>query len=151
MVVKKYTLSAKSSDNPGKWYVVDAQGMVLGRLASVIASRIRGKMSPLFTPHADAGDWVVVVNAEKVVLTGRKLAQQTYYTHSGYPGGLKSITAQKLLVKRPEDVIKFAVKGMLPKNRLGRVLNKKLKVYAGPEHPHAAQQPEPWTITEAQR
>lgn len=149
--MKKYTLSAKSSDNPGKWYVVDAQGMVLGRLASVIASRIRGKMSPLFTPHADAGDWVVVVNAEKVVLTGRKLAQKTYYTHSGYPGGLKSITAQKLLVKRPEDVIKFAVKGMLPKNRLGRVLNKKLKVYAGPEHPHAAQQPEPWTITEAQR
>lgn len=149
--MKKYTLSAKNSDNPGKWYVVDAQGMVLGRLASAVASRIRGKMSPFFTPHADAGDWVVVVNAEKVVLTGRKLTQKTYYTHSGYPGGLKSITAQKLLVKRPEDVIKIAVKGMLPKNRLGRVLNKKLKVYAGPEHPHAAQQPEPWTVTEAMR
>lgn len=149
--MKKYTYSAKNSDNPGKWYVVDAQGMVLGRLASAVASRIRGKMSPLFTPHADAGDWVVVVNADKVVLTGRKLTQKTYYSHSGYPGGLKSITAQKLLVKRPEDVIKFAVKGMLPKNRLGRALNKKLKVYAGPDHPHAAQQPEPWTITEAQR
>ncbi len=145
--MKKYTLSAKSEDNPQKWYVVDAEGMVLGRLAAAVAARIRGKMSPMFTPHADAGDWVVVVNADKIKLTGRKLSQKTYYRHSGYPGGLKSITAEKLLAKRPEDVIRIAVKGMLPKNRLGRALNKKLKVYAGADHPHAAQQPEPWVIT----
>ncbi len=140
--MKKYTYSAKRSDNQGKWWLVDAEGAVLGRLASMIAARLRGKHNPLYTPHIDTGDWVVVINAEKVVLTGRKWDQKTYYRHSGYIGGLKSITARKLLEKRPEDLIRFAVKGMLPKNRLGRKLNKKLKVYTGNKNPHTAQQPE---------
>jgi large subunit ribosomal protein L13 len=140
--VKKYTYSAKKADIEGKWFVVDAEGAVLGRLASTIASRLRGKHNPLFTPHVDSGDWIVVVNADKIVLTGRKWDQKKYYRHSGYIGGLKTITAQKLLEKRPEDLVRFAVKGMLPKNRLGRKLLKKLKVYAGGEHPHKAQQPE---------
>ena len=140
--MKKYTYSAKRSDNPGKWWLVDAEGAVLGRLASMIAARLRGKHNPLYTPHIDTGDWVVVINAEKVVLTGRKWDQKTYYRHSGYIGSLKSITARKLLEKRPEDLIRFAVKGMLPKNRLGRKLNKKLKVYTGNKNPHTAQQPE---------
>ena len=140
--MKKYTYSAKRSDNPGKWWLVDAEGAVLGRLASMIAARLRGKHNPLYTPHTDTGDWVVVINAEKVVLTGRKWDQKTYYRHSGYIGSLKSITARKLLEKRPEDLIRFAVKGMLPKNRLGRKLNKKLKVYSGNKNPHTAQQPE---------
>ncbi len=144
--MKKYTYSAKNSDNPRKWYVVDAEGMVLGRLASAVAARLRGKYSPLFTPHADTGDSIIVINAEKVVLTGRKLDQKMYHRHSGYMGGLKSITARKLLEKRPEDLVRFAVKGMLPKNRLGRKLFKKLKVYAGSEHPHTAQQPLPLKI-----
>jgi large subunit ribosomal protein L13 len=140
--VKKYTYSAKRSDNQDKWWLVDAEGAVLGRLASMIAARLRGKHNPLYTPHTDTGDWVVVINAEKIVLTGRKWDQKTYYRHSGYIGGLKSITARKLLEKRPEDLIRFAVKGMLPKNRLGRKLNKKLKVYTGNKNPHTAQQPE---------
>jgi len=140
--VRKYTYSAKNSDNRGKWWVVDAEGAVLGRLASEVASRLRGKHNPLFTPHVDTGDWVIVINAEKVNLTGRKWDQKHYYRHSGYIGGLKSITARKLLEKRPEDLVRFAVKGMLPKNRLGRKLFKKLKVYPGGEHPHSAQQPE---------
>ena len=140
--MKKYTYSAKQSDIEGKWFVVDAEGAVLGRLASSIAARLRGKHNPLFTPHVDSGDWIVVVNADKIVLTGKKWDQKKYYRHSGYIGGLKTITAQKLLEKRPEDLIRFAVKGMLPKNRLGRRLLKKLKVYAGDEHPHEAQQPE---------
>jgi len=140
--VKKYTYSAKSSDNKGKWCVVDANGAVLGRLASEVASRLRGKHSPLFTPHADTGDWVIVLNAEKIVLTGNKWQQKTYYSHSGFVGGLKEIKADKLLEKSPEDIIRFAVKGMLPKNRLGEKLLKKLKVYGGSEHPHSAQQPE---------
>ena len=144
--MKKYTYSAKRSDNPEKWWLVDAEGAVLGRLASTIAARLRGKHNPLFTPHADTGDWVVVINAEKVVLTGRKWDQKTYYRHSGYIGGLKSITARKLLEKRPEDLVRFAVKGMLPKNRLGRNIFKKLKVYSGSTHPHGAQQPEPLEI-----
>jgi large subunit ribosomal protein L13 len=143
--VKKYTISAKREDNAGKWYVVDAEGAVLGRLASTIASRLRGKHNPLFTPHEDAGDWIVVVNADKVVLTGRKWDQKVYYRHSGYVGGLKEITARKLLQKRPEDIIRFAVRGMLPKNKLGRKLYGKLKVYAGPTHPHEAQNPEALT------
>jgi len=143
--VKKYTISAKREDNAGKWYVVDAEGAVLGRLASTIASRLRGKHNPLFTPHEDAGDWIVVVNADKVVLTGRKWDQKVYYRHSGYVGGLKEITARKLLQKRPEDIIRFAVRGMLPKNKLGRKLYGKLKVYAGPSHPHEAQNPEALT------
>jgi len=140
--VKKYTYSAKSSDNQGKWYVVNAEGAILGRLASNVASRLRGKHNPLFTPHVDTGDWIIFINAEKIVLTGRKLDQKTYYRHSGYMGGLKSITAKKLMEKRPEDLIRHAVKGMLPKNRLGRKLFKKLKVYTGDKHPHVAQQPE---------
>ena len=144
--MKKYTYSAKQSDIKEKWIIVDAKGAVLGRLASNIAARLRGKHNPLFTPHVDSGDWVVVVNADKIVLTGRKWQKKIYYRHSGYIGGLKMITAQKLMEKRPEDLIRFAVKGMLPKNRLGRKLFKKLKVYAGDQHPHAAQQPEPLAL-----
>lgn len=140
--MKKYTYSANITDNPGKWCVVDAEGAVLGRLASTVAARLRGKHTPLYTPHVDTGDWVVVINADKVVLTGRKWDQKNYYRHSGYIGGLKTITAKKLLEKNPEDLVRFAVKGMLPKNRLGRKLFKKLKVYAGNEHPHSAQQPD---------
>lgn len=140
--MKKYTYSAKNSDNEGKWYVVDASGMVLGRLASVVASRLRGKHNPLFTPHADLGDSVIVINADKIVMTGRKLEQKCYYRHSGYIGGLKTTVAKDMMKKRPENVIRFAVKGMLPKNRLGRKLIKKLRVYKGGSHPHEAQQPE---------
>jgi large subunit ribosomal protein L13 len=140
--LKKYTPSAKSTDNKGKWLVVDADGAVLGRLASIVAARLRGKHNPMFTPHVDCGDFIVVVNADKIRMTGNKLQQKTYYRHSGYVGGLKSITAEKLLVKSPEDLIRFAVRGMLPKNSLGRDLCKKLKVYAGSTHPHEAQQPE---------
>jgi large subunit ribosomal protein L13 len=139
--VKKYTYSARPSDKSDKWYVVNAEGMVLGRLASQVAARLRGKCTPLYTPHMDVGDHVVVLNAEKIVLTGRKLDQKKYYRHSGYVGGLKTTTAKELLQKRPEDVVRFAVRGMLPKNRLGRKLFKKLKVYAGDQHPHEAQQP----------
>ena len=144
--MKKYTYSAKDSDNQDKWWVVDAEGAILGRLASQVAATLRGKHNPLFTPHADLGDSVVVVNAEKIVLTGRKMEQKNYYRHSGYIGGLKTITARKLIEKRPEDVIRFAVKGMLPKNSLGRRLYKKLKVYAGDQHPHEAQMPETMSI-----
>jgi len=140
--LKKYTYFAKHSDIQGKWWVVDANGAILGRLASMIASRLRGKHNPLFTPHIDSGDHVVVINAEKIVLTGKKLEKKQYYRHSGYIGGLKSITAGKLLEKKPEDLVRFAVKGMLPKNRLGRSLFKKLKVYSGTNHPHEAQNPE---------
>ena len=140
--MKKYTSSAKGSDNPQKWYVVDANGMVLGRLATQVAHRLRGKHNPLFTPHTDTGDWVIVINAEKIVLTGRKLDQKMYYRHSGYIGGLKQMTAKELLEKRPEELVRSAVKGMLPKNKLGRRLFKKLKVYTGNAHPHEAQQPE---------
>ncbi len=140
--MKKYTYSAKSSDNPGKWVVVDAEGQVLGRLASTIAARLRGKHNPLFTPHVNMGDGVIVINAEKIVLTGRKWKQKEYYRHSGYIGGLKTITAEKLMEKQPEDLVRFAVKGMLPKNKLGRRLYSQLKVYTGKEHPHQAQEPE---------
>ena len=140
--MKKYTYSAKKTDNQDQWFLVDADGAVLGRLASQIAGRLRGKHNPMFTPHVDTGDSIVVINAEKITLTGKKWDQKTYYRHSGYMGGLKSITAKKLLEKKPEDIIRFAVKGMLPKNRLGRQMLKKLKVYAGSEHPHAAQKPE---------
>jgi large subunit ribosomal protein L13 len=140
--VKKYTYSAKNTDNQGRWYLVDAENAILGRLASTVAARLRGKHNPLFTPHVDTGDWIIVINADKVALTGRKWDQKNYYRHSGYIGGLKTITAKKLMEKRPEDLIRFAVKGMLPKNRLGRKLFKKLKVYSGDHHPHEAQQPE---------
>ena len=144
--MKKYTPSAKHGDNQEKWCIVDAEGAVLGRLASTIAARLRGKHNPLFTPHVDTGDWVIVINAEKIALTGRKWEKKHYYRHSGYIGGLKTITAQKLLEKKPEDLVRFAVKGMLPKNRLGTKLFKKLKVYAGSHHPHQAQQPEVLTL-----
>ncbi|MCU0557325.1 MAG: 50S ribosomal protein L13 [Desulfobacterales bacterium] len=140
--MKKYTYSAKRTDNQEKWYVVNAADAVLGRLATSVAARLRGKHNPLFTPHVDTGDWIVVINADKIRLTGRKLDQKNYYRHSGYMGGLKTITARKLMEKRPEDLIRFAVKGMLPKNRLGRQIFKKLKVYAGNQHPHEAQKPE---------
>jgi large subunit ribosomal protein L13 len=140
--VKKYTYSAKKSDNQGRWYLVDADGAVLGRLATTVASRLQGKHNPMYTPHVDTGDWIVVINADKIVLTGRKLDQKQYYRHSGYIGGLKSNSARDLKEKKPEDLIRFAVKGMLPKNRLGKKQFKKLKVYAGDQHPHEAQNPE---------
>lgn len=140
--MKKYTASAKSSENQQKWFVVDADGAVLGRMASQIAARLRGKTNPMFTPHADVGDSVVVINAEKIVLTGRKWDQKMYHHHSGYVGGIKSITARKLLETKPEELVRNAVKGMLPKNRLGRSMLKKLKVYAGSKHPHGSQLPE---------
>ena len=140
------TVSAKPAEVRREWLLVDAEGKTLGRLASEVARRLRGKHKPIYTPHVDTGDSVIVINAEKVKLTGRKLDQKMYHRHSGYIGGLKSITARKLLEKRPEDLIRFAVRGMLPKNRLGRQLNKKLKVYAGSDHPHSAQQPETMTL-----
>jgi large subunit ribosomal protein L13 len=140
--VKKYTYSAKNSDNEGRWCVVDASGAVLGRLATTIASRLQGKHNPLYTPHVDIGDWIVVINADKIMLTGKKWDQKIYYRHSGYIGGLKETTARELRDKRPEDLVRFAVKGMLPKNKLGRKQLKKLKVYAGTQHPHEAQNPE---------
>ena len=140
--MKKYTSSAKKSDNPQKWCLVDANGAVLGRLASQVAHRLRGKHNPKFTPHVDTGDWVIVINAEKIVLTGRKMDQKMYYRHSGYIGGLKQVSAKELLEKKPEELVRSAVKGMLPKNKLGRQLFKKLKVYTGNAHPHEAQQPE---------
>jgi large subunit ribosomal protein L13 len=136
-------MSAKTVPEKRSWYVVDATDKILGRLASQVASRLRGKHQPIFTPHADTGDFIIVINAEKVRLTGRKWQQKTYYRHSGYMGGIKSITAKKLREKRPEDLVRYAVWGMLPKNRLGRKLYKKLKVYAGPNHPHESQQPQP--------
>jgi large subunit ribosomal protein L13 len=123
------------------WYVVDAEGKNLGRLATRIADTLRGKLKPDYTPHVDTGDFVVVVNAEKVAVTGRKLEQKTYYRHTGYPGGVRSRTLGEMLDRRPEEVIRKAVKGMLPRNRLARAQLTKLKVYAGPDHPHQAQQP----------
>jgi len=136
------TVHARKGDVEGRWYLVDADGKVLGRLASQIARILRGKHNPIFSPHVDTGDFVIVVNAEKVRLTGDKLKGKVYYRHSGYPGGITAITAEKLLAKQPEELIRRAVKGMLPKNRLGRKVFRKLKVYAGPDHPHQAQRPE---------
>ena len=136
------TFTAKPGEVESKWYVVDASGCVLGRLASFVATRLRGKHKPVYTPHVDTGDHIIVINADKIALTGRKWDEKFYYRHSGYVGGLKSITAKKLLEKRPEDLVMHAVRGMLPKNRLGRKMFKKLKVYAGSEHPHVAQEPE---------
>ncbi len=130
-----------------KWYVVDATDKVLGRLATQIAIRLRGKHRPDFTPHLDTGDFIIVVNAEKVKLTGRKLDQKMYHKHSGYLGGLKSMTAKQMLEKKPEEVIRLAVRRMLPKNKLARHQLKKLKIYRGSEHPHQAQMPEPLEIS----
>ena len=130
-----------------KWYVVDADGKVLGRLATRIATLLRGKHKPFYTPHLDVGDHVVVVNAEKVHLTGRKLKSKVYRWHTGYIGGLREVTAEEMLRTHPERVIEWAVQGMLPKGRLGRTMARKLKVYRGPEHPHSAQRPEPFLLS----
>lgn len=140
------TFMASPATIDRKWYVVDATGMTLGRLASEVASVLRGKNKPIFTPHMDTGDYVIVVNAEKVAVTGKKLYQKIYYHHSDYVGGMKSTTLREKLNKKPEEVIEHAVKGMLPKGPLGRQMYKKLFVYAGPEHKHAAQKPETLTF-----
>ena len=135
------TISAKAADVKRNWFIVDASGKTLGRLASQVASVLKGKTKPIYTRHVDTGDFVIIVNAGKVHMTGRKLEQKTYYRHSGYPGGLKAVTAGTLMKTRPERIIKAAVQGMLPKTQLGKAMLSKLKVYAGEKHPHAAQQP----------
>ncbi|MCY4264339.1 MAG: 50S ribosomal protein L13 [Gammaproteobacteria bacterium] len=135
------TYSAKQNEVPRNWLLVDAEGQTLGRMASAIASRLRGKHKAEYTPNVDTGDFVVVVNAEKVKVTGKKTTDKVYHSHSGYPGGLKSITFNELQQKSPEKIIRLAVKGMLPRTPLGRAMFRKLKVYAGSEHPHASQQP----------
>lgn len=140
------TYMAKPFEVERKWYVVDAKGKTLGRLASEVATLLRGKHKPQYTPHVDTGDFVIVINASQVELTGKKLSQKIYYRHSGYPGGLKTTTAGDLRATRPERMIELAVKGMLPKGSLGRQQLKKLKVYAGSEHPHQAQQPVEWEL-----
>jgi large subunit ribosomal protein L13 len=137
------TYSAKPREIERRWYVVDAESKTLGRLATQIADVLRGKGKPAYTPHVDTGDFVIVVNAEKIRVTGQKLDQKRYYKHSGYPGGLHSRTLREQLARRPEEVLRKAVRGMLPKNRLASAQLRKLKIYAGPEHPHAAQNPEP--------
>lgn len=136
------TYMAKPLEVERKWYVIDASGQTLGRLASEVAAILRGKHKPTYTPHVDTGDFVIVINADKIVLSGNKLDQKMYRRHSGYPGGLKEMTYRNLLAKKPEKAIEIAVKGMLPKNRLGRKMFTKLKVYRGSEHPHQAQKPE---------
>ncbi|MBP7959080.1 MAG: 50S ribosomal protein L13 [Pseudomonas sp.] len=136
------TFTAKNETVQRDWYVVDAAGQTLGRLATEIASRLRGKHKPEYTPHVDAGDYIVVINAEKVRVTGNKTSDKIYYSHTGFPGGIKEISFEKLIDKAPERVIEAAVKGMLPRNPLGRDMYRKLKVYAGTNHPHAAQQPQ---------
>ena len=140
------TWNAKPGELDRRWYVVDAEGQTLGRLATRIADVLRGKDKAQYTPHVDTGDFVVVVNAEKVLVTGNKLDQKRYYRHSGYPGGLRSRTLREQLDRRPTEVIRKAVKGMLPRNRLARQQLRKLKVYAGPEHPHEAQAPQPLEV-----
>lgn len=142
------TFSAKAADIHRDWYVVDASDKVLGRLATEIARRLRGKHKPEYTPHVDTGDYIVVTHAEKVRVTGRKFKDKVYYSHSEFPGGLKSISFQKLQEKNPIRIIELAVKGMLPKNALGREMYRKLKVYAGAQHPHEAQQPKELVIEE---
>lgn len=145
------TYVPKADEIRRDWWVVDAEGLVLGRLATEVASRLRGKHKPTFSPFLDGGDHVIVVNAEKVVLTGRKLENKVYYRHSGYPGGLKQITAAKLQRAHPERLVEFAVKRMLPKGPLGRQMGRKLKVYVGPQHPHEAQRPQRLEIPGALR
>jgi large subunit ribosomal protein L13 len=140
------TFSAKEKDVERTWYLVDASGKVLGRLASHLAKVLRGKTKAIYTPHVDTGDFIVVINADKIHLTGKKMEEKVYYRHSGYPGGLKSTSAKMLLATKPERLLKKAVKGMLPKNPLGRKMLRKLKVYTGPDHPHQAQQPQPLEI-----
>ena len=136
------TYAVKPVDIMRQWYVVDADGKTLGRLASRIATILKGKHKPIYTPHADVGDYVIVINADKIHVTGRKMLQKMYHRHSGYPGGLKSINLRDLLQRHPTRAVEFAVRGMLPKNRLGRRMLKKLKVYAGDNHPHEAQEPQ---------
>ena len=135
---------AKPHEVEHKWFVIDAEGRTLGRLASEAASILRGKKKPIYTPHVDTGDYVIVINAEKVEVTGKKRQEKIYKRHTGYPGGLREITFEKLQAKNPEEIIRHAVKGMMPNGRLGRQMFKKLKIYAGAEHPHAAQKPEVW-------
>jgi len=137
----KTTQVAKEGEFTRDWYLIDVENKVLGRVATEIASILRGKKKPIFTPSVDTGDFVIVVNAEKIALTGNKMADKTYYSHSGFPGGIKAITAGKLIEKNAEDLIKKAVKGMLPKNKLARHMLSKLKIYTGTEHPHKAQMP----------
>lgn len=140
------TVSAKKEEVARKWYIVDAENQVVGRLSTQIASILRGKHKPEFTPHVDTGDYVIVINAEKIRFTGNKMDQKTYQRYSGYPGGQKERTAGEMLEKKPQDIMELAVRGMLPKNKLGRAMIKKLFVYVGGEHPHAAQQPEPLNL-----
>jgi large subunit ribosomal protein L13 len=142
------TFSPRAGDIQRQWHVIDATDVVLGRLASHVATLLRGKHKPIFAPHMDTGDFVIVVNAGKVALTGNKLQDKRAYRHSGYPGGMHSVAYSELLARHPERVVEKAVKGMLPKNTLGRTMLRKLKVYAGPDHPHQAQQPTPFTITQ---
>ena len=141
------TFMAKAPEIERKWYVVDAENKILGRVASEIAQILRGKHKPIFTPHVDTGDFVIVINAQKVVMTGKKLQQKFHYRHSGYPGGIKAISYGELLKRKPEKVMELAVKGMLPHNKLGSAQFKKLKIYAGAKHPHAAQSPEVWEVS----
>ena len=140
------TYSAKPQEIRRQWHLIDADGQTLGRISTEIARRLRGKHKPEYTPHMDTGDYIVVVNADKVHVTGNKLADKTYFRHTGYIGNLKSISLEKLLASKPERVIQHAVKGMMPRGPLGRQMLSKLKIYAGPEHPHAAQQPQPLEI-----
>jgi large subunit ribosomal protein L13 len=140
------TFVANPATRERNWLVVDATGQTLGRLSTQIADALRGKRKPEYTPHCDVGDFVIVVNAEKITVTGKKREQKRYYRHSGYPGGLRSRTFQDMLERRPEEIIRLAVKGMLPRTRLGRAQLRKLKVYAGPDHPHAAQKPQPMEV-----
>ncbi len=142
------TFSPKDSDITRQWHVIDATDVVLGRLASHVAVLLRGKHKPIFAPHVDTGDFVIVVNAAKISLSGNKLEDKKAYRHSGYPGGLRAVSYADLMAKHPERVVEKAVKGMLPKNSLGRKMHRKLKVYAGPDHPHQAQQPVPYEITQ---
>jgi len=137
------TVSIRKEDVVHKWYIVDAENQVLGRLASEVAKILRGKHKPLYTPHVDTGDYVIIINADKVVLTGNKWSQKLYHWHTGYPGGLRQTTAEKLRQRQPERIVEYAVRGMLPKTKLGRAMLRKLKVYAADTHPHRAQQPEP--------
>ena len=139
---------AKPQEVEHKWFVIDAEGKTLGRLASEVASILRGKKKPIYTPHVDTGDYVIVINAELVEVTGKKRQEKIYKRHTGYPGGLREITFEKLQAKNPEEIIRHAVKGMMPNGRLGRQMFKKLKIYAGSEHPHAAQKPEVWIFQE---
>lgn len=143
------TFNAKAEQVQHSWYLIDASGKTLGRLATEVAHRLRGKHKAIFTPHVDTGDYIVVINAEKVRVTGNKSTKKVYYDHTGYMGGLKSITFEKLMAKAPTHAIERAVKGMLPKGPLGRAMFRKLKVYAGSEHPHTAQQPQVWVIEDS--